>query len=90
MALNWIFPLLGFALNRGHGNSRIAEMDRSVNAKLDAEHAAQAAMIGELRAQVESLASAHADECRALKRRLWLSTWTALAALVVAIIGLIT
>jgi hypothetical protein len=90
MALNWILPLLGFALNRGQGNNRIAEIDRSVNAKLDAEHAAQAAMIGELSAKVESLARAHADECRALSRRLWLAMGAALAALIMAIIGLLS
>jgi hypothetical protein len=90
MALNWILPILGFALNRRLQGNQVAEIDRSVDARLEAEHAAQAALIGELRATVESMASAHASECRALSNRLWLTTGAALAALIVAVIGLLT
>lgn len=88
MALNWIVPLLGFVLNRGLTGHAVAGIGKTVDAQIDEKAAAQNAAIAELNVRLESLASTHAEEKRAMQKGLWLTRGIAFVALALAILGL--
>ena len=88
MVLNWIVPALGFVLHRGLQGRAVAEMGKTVEAQIDEKTAAQTAAIAELSVRLESMAIAHAEGTRSMRKGLWLTGGVAFTALAVALFGL--